>query len=127
MLKAIYTAVCVDNSKFFETGRIFVRMFDLSGIPLFNSDGTPTGYDDLKNDAKLRNTGTELTQDFEALVYAPLGGGRNYGMFMLPQINSKGLVMFLDGDESKPIWMGSFFDNLWPDISLLFNSREDFI
>lgn len=108
-----FTALCTDNSKFWSTGKISVRVFKYSGMPLFVK-GKPTNYDDLKTLSVLRETSRgdkDIEQDFEAMVFTPLGGGKNYGLFMLPQINSKGIVTFLDGDFSKPLWVGSFFGN----------------
>jgi len=118
----LYSALCLDNTKYFEKGTIRVRVFEYYSVPRrnFNPDSgkvEDTNIDDLSKlpeeldvglDASLHD-GAGGDADFEALVYAPLGGGRNYGMFALPKTNEKGIVAFLDGAFSKPIWMGSYF------------------
>jgi len=116
----LYSALCLDNTKYFEKGTIKVRIFEYYSVPrrVFK-DGKveSTNIDDLsKNKEELTigdkaslNDDKGVDADFEALVYAPLGGGRNYGMFALPKTNEKGVVAFLDGAFSKPIWMGSYF------------------
>jgi len=119
----LYEALCLDNRNYFETGTITVRIFEYYNAPrrIFDKNKgkvTNTNVDDLSkrpemltegNKSSLDETTKGRSGDFEALVYAPLGGGRNYGMFALPQINEKGLITFLDGAFSKPIWMGSYF------------------
>jgi hypothetical protein len=108
----IYEALCIDNTKFFERGTITVRIFKYYNVPrYFNGKRT----DDLSTKKELLETKNDkgYTQDFEAKIFTPLGGGRNYGMFILPQINSKGLVAFLEGAFNRPIWLGSFFDNIF--------------
>lgn len=49
-------------------------------------------------------------------VLSPLGAGENYGMFSLPQVNSVGLVMRIESDNSKYwssedryIWLGGLY------------------
>jgi hypothetical protein len=118
----LYSALCLDNTKYFENGTIRVRVFEYYSVPRRKYDKTKktvvdTNVDDLSVRAEELNIGekgsldedTGTDADFEALVYAPLGGGRNYGMFALPKTNEKGVVAFLDGMFSKPIWMGSYF------------------
>jgi hypothetical protein len=110
----IYSALCIDNSKYYEKGTITVRIFAYYNS-IRTSKGKSKQIDDLSSGA-FKTEGTDhnlitenLSEDFEALVYAPIGGGRNYGIFMLPQINSRGIVAFLDADFGKPIWLGSYF------------------
>jgi len=110
----IYSALCLDNTKYATTGKITVRVFEWYVHPhVMGDEKTPTEFWDLKNDPDSRLSGKtgegEITEDFEAFVFAPLGGGRNYGMFNLPEINERGIVSFLDGDFHKPVWMGSYF------------------
>ena len=108
----IYSALCLDNTKYFETGKILVRIFQYYVHPRKDKDGNIIEFDDLSKYPDLREEGKVeegLYNDFEAFVFAPLGGGRNYGMFSLPRINEKGLVTFLDGDMNKPLWLGSYF------------------
>jgi hypothetical protein len=118
----IYSAICLDNSSYFEKGTIKVRIFEYYSVPrrYYDPDAgrfKSTNVDDLSkkdseltvgNAASLEDSGGG-SADFEALIFAPLGGGRNYGMFALPKTNEKGIVAFLDGSFSTPIWMGSYF------------------
>lgn len=53
--------------------------------------------------------------DLPAKVFSPLGGGRNYGVFFLPQVNEKGIVVFMKGNNKSPVWLGSFFETTWDD------------
>lgn len=111
----LYSALCIDNTQYFEKGTIRVRISAYYNNPNV-VDGNTVGVDDLSTDENLRDQGsigdidpTVLHEDFEALVFTPMGGGKNYGMFYLPRINEKGVVTFLDGDFGKPLWMGSYF------------------
>lgn len=96
----IYLALVTDNSNFFNTGKIRVR------VQKFYND---TLNLDLSKNFDASKFNNEILQDFEALIYTPIGGGNNYGLFALPQINSVGIVQFLGGNFHNPIWMGSFF------------------
>ena len=124
----IYSAVVLDNSNYFTAGTIKVRVFNwyLGSRWKYDGNGNITGVaeiDNLATDPTMINEGdyeapnrggnagqgAGPTQDFMCWVYSPMGGGINYGMFHLPQINERGIVSFLDGDLHKPIWMGSYF------------------
>ena len=125
----IKSALVINNSTYFETGTIRVRVFEHYLAPRFTMDGDkkiPVSVDDLStkpsmiDEGKLKDpvTGAILegpdhpNQDFNAWVFSPMGGGTNYGMFHLPQVNERGIVAFLDGDLHKPVWMGSYFTPL---------------
>jgi hypothetical protein len=120
----LYSALCIDNTKYFETGTITVRIFEYYGRPRVvrkDEKVVVTGVDDLSTepdmvkenkDAEKATQESSLTGDFEAVIFAPFGGGRNYGSFVMPQVNEKGVVTFLDGAFSKPMWMGSYFDKV---------------
>jgi len=115
----LYSALCINNREYFEKGTITVRVFAYYIRPR-TSDGKNLNIDDLSKNTDLlkESKNKELpntSNDFEALVFASLGGGRNYGMFSLPQINEKGIVAFLDGDIHKPIWLGSYFQPIRDD------------
>jgi len=96
----IYQAIVTDNSQFFTNGKIKVRIQNMYNGKL---------NWDLSNDFDYNEFIQELVNDVWALVYTPIGGGSNHGLFALPQINSVGLVQFMNGNIKKPIWMGSFF------------------
>lgn len=122
----IYSSIVLDNSTYFTTGTIRVRIFSYYLGPRFevkDDKRTPIAIDDLSSkpdliseglwtDPETGATGEGINkphQDFDCWIYAPFGGGRNYGMFHLPQVNERGIVSFLDGDKNKPVWMGSYF------------------
>lgn len=103
----LYEALVIDNKPFYSKGKIIVR------IPNFyhrnmNWD-LASEYPDLIEESEIDNE-AELTNDFEAFVYSPYGGGRNFGVFFLPQINQKGLVMPIGQGGTKFVWLGSFFE-----------------
>lgn len=100
----IYQAVVTDNSQFFVNGKIKVRVQNLYNGRM-NWD-LESGYDSTK-------WNNELAKDISALVYTPIGGGSGHGLFSLPQVNSVGLVQFMNGNIKKPIWMGSFFNPIY--------------
>jgi len=117
----LYSAMCIDNSMYATTGYIRVRVFAYFHWPRTNLkeindlSHPPEGVSDL---AALGGT-LEHNEDFKAMVYAPFGGGRNFGAFKLPQVNEKGIVAFLDGDVHKPLWLGSYFTPIRDDTYVL--------
>jgi hypothetical protein len=125
----LYSGLVLDNSTYFATGTIRVRVFLFYMAPRFYMDGEnkkSIAIDDLSSkpsmidDGKLTDPDTGVllegishpNQDFVAWVSTPMGGGTNYGIFHLPQVNERGIVSFLDGDLRKPVWMGSYFTSL---------------
>lgn len=100
----IYKAIVTDVSCFEQTGKIRTR------ISAFHGGSVPKnlldGYDsDTYSDVSSRDILTDIMM--------PFGGGYNYGMFKLPQINSVGLVAFIDGSRSTPVWIGSTANSLF--------------
>ena len=107
----IYRAIVTDVSCFEATGKIKTR------ISAFHSGSVTSnllnGYDS--------NTYADVTsRDILTDIILPFGGGYNYGMFKLPQINSVGLVAFINGSRSLPIWLGSTANSL-------FNSSNELV
>jgi len=96
----IYQAVVTDNTQFFTNGKIKVRVQNMYNGKM---DWDLTQNFDYNEFIK------EISEDLWCLVATPIGGGSNHGLFSLPQINSVGLVQFMNGNIKKPIWMGSFF------------------
>jgi len=96
----IYKAIVTDNLNFYNTGKIRVRIQKFYTQELSWDMSTSYNQNDFNKD---------LLSDTDALVHTPIGGGNNYGLFALPQVNSVGLVQFLSGDINIPIWMGSYF------------------
>jgi len=103
----LYEALVIDNKNFYSNGKIKVR------IPNFyhrNMNWDLAGeYPDLLEEAEIKGD-AEYSNDFEASVYSPYGGGRNFGVFFLPQINQKGLVMPIGQGTNRFVWLGSFFE-----------------
>lgn len=102
----IFKAIVTDNSTFFKTGKIKVRISEFYNT---NIDwNLTTNY----NEEKFADL---IKTDIYAVVFTPFGGGYNHGFFALPQINSTGVVQFLNGNPNKPIWMGSYFNPEYDD------------
>jgi len=103
----IYPAIVLDNSMFLTRGTIRVRVaqyffgemqWDLSKSPDFIKLGV--------------NEKNNTHNDFEAYVYSPFGGGEDYGLFSLPQVNTRGLVAFVGNTIERGnvcFWLGSIF------------------
>lgn len=100
----MFEALVINTDTFFERGTIIVRIpevyfkqmqWDLAeNHPAFMNDG----HDGEKN-----------LYDFEAYVYSPYGGGSNFGTVFIPQVNQRGLVVSMDKQLKKLVWLGSFF------------------
>ena len=97
----LFKAIVTDNSNFFSTGKIKVRVHKLH---LTNMQW------DLSEKYEQSLFEESLTEDLNAYIYTPIGGGSGHGLFTLPQINSVGLIQFLNGNVNHPVWMGSFFE-----------------
>lgn len=113
----VYRAQVIDNTSFIYTGKIRVRVYkyyygeydkykrlpDLSKKPEKILEGLK--YDKAK--------GQFVHKDIDVKVFSPIGGGDDYGMFFLPQVNTNGIVLML-GDTFEQsgefIWLGSIFE-----------------
>jgi len=98
-LTGIYRAIVTDNSCFKTTGKIKTK------ISCFNNNHVEY---DLVNGYSSEEYQKQVNQDRLTLIFMPFGGGYNYGMFKLPEVNSIGLVQFIDGNPKAPIWLGSY-------------------
>ena len=102
----LYKAIVLDNSNFFSNGTIRVR------IPAFYSKKMT--WDLSENFPNAIEEGEEedsrFSKDFEARILTSMGGGRNYGTFVMPQINSIGAVQFLGDNYRKAVWIGCLFE-----------------
>jgi hypothetical protein len=96
-----YQAVVTDNSEFYKRGYIRVR------VSAFYSGDINWDLSQNYNDAEFK---TALKDDIRCMIATPVGGGSGHGMFSLPQVNSVGIVSFLDGNVKKAIWKGSFIN-----------------
>lgn len=105
----IYKAVVLDNSMLFTRGTIRVRIagFYNKKIVWNLEERFP---DTLTEGDVEGDVNTQFSNDFEAQLIAPFGGGRNYGALIIPQVNEKGLVTFLGTSKSRPIWLGGLFE-----------------
>ena len=112
----IYEARVIDNSEFYTTGKIWVRIkektfikanyADLSKKPELIEDFVSKETDDSGNE-------TLVHQDFPCYLYSPMGGGFDFGIFNLPQVNSTGIVAEV-GETYVPnkkvyVWLGTVF------------------
>jgi len=95
----IYQAIVTDNSEFFQRGYLRVR------VSVFYNE---TIEWDLSQGYNKDAFTKELANDIKCFVGMPIGGGSGHGMFSLPQVNSVGMVSFLDGNTDRAVWMGSF-------------------
>jgi len=106
-----YPAVVIDTSPFFEKGFIWVRVDEFyHGKKTRDLSENPKEIEDTEDPNRK---GSRLVTP--ARIFSPLGGGRNYGIFFLPQVNERGLVTFIRGDHKKAIWLGSMFEGKWKD------------
>lgn len=77
--------------------------------------GVVTDVDDPNEVGRVRAKVPEvLGEDIEsgwATPSAPVGGGRNRGFFVLPDVGDTIWIEFQAGDISRPIWSGTFWGN----------------
>lgn len=97
-LFGIFKAIVTDVSCFEKTGKIKTR------ISAFNNGTIPK---DLINGYDSDSFADIISRDILTDIMLPFGGGTDYGMFKLPQVNSTGLVAFINGSKSNPVWIGS--------------------
>ena len=99
----IYKAIVTDTSCFKTTGKIKTR------ISAFYNGSIPRNLKDGYSSDDFADT---KTRDMLTDIMMPFGGGYDYGMFKLPEINSVGLVAFIDASKTAPIWIGSTANQL---------------
>lgn len=93
----IYRAIVTDTSCFESTGKIKTR------ISAFNYGSVANNLINGYNSDIFEET---LSKDILTDIMLPFGGGYDCGMFQLPQVNSVGLVAFIDTSKTMPIWLG---------------------
>ena len=109
----IYKAQVISNSDFLTKGTIRVRISkyffgafkDLSEHPELITEGLYYSVDSQGRTLKH--------QDTDVKVFSPIGGGNDYGMFFIPQVNTEGLVLMLGEafeTSNEFIWLGSMFE-----------------
>lgn len=104
----LHKAVVIDNSMVFTRGKIRVRIAGMYHRKLeWNLEER---FPDLIEEEETEGSNTQFSTDYEALISSAFGGGRNYGSFVIPQINEKGIVSFLGGSKNNPVWLGGLFE-----------------
>lgn len=114
----IYKARVIDNSMFAKTGQIRVRIFEKTHSLHANDDLSEypeTISQFAEKTITIFGEEKEIINDQMAYVSTPFGGGENYGMFWLPQINSVGIVADFGNTNSVKnngnyIWLGGVFE-----------------
>lgn len=96
-LFGVYKAIVTDTACFKTTGKIKTR------ISAFNGGYCPKNLLDSYDSGTFSKV---INRDILTDIMMPFGGGYDYGMFKLPPINSVGLVAFIDGSRSTPVWLG---------------------
>lgn len=113
----IYRCLVIDNSDFFEIGKIRVRLFqdttqsdkvqDLSQDPKKRVDSYSNSF--LEEDYPRLKVRTGMTDVF-AVVTTPIGGAYDYGLWYLPQPNTWGIVSELEGGSpGEYVWLGATY------------------
>lgn len=104
-----YEAIVIDNTKYFETGTIRVRVahfFQFRMVWDFSKDLPAMELGKSKDP----DTGKETHRDYDVRLFAPLGGGNGYGTLFVPQINERGFIFFPENNYYyDPVWVGSYF------------------
>lgn len=103
-LYGIFKAMVTEVDCFKTTGKIKTR------ISIFNN--SYIGKDLLDNYSKDSYI-NKIERDKLTSVLMPLGGGVDCGLFSIPQINTMGLVTFLDGNPDNPVWLGAISSNIF--------------
>lgn len=113
----IYKARVIDTSMFPKTGKIRVRRFDTAHGENDTEDLSkfPKSISELSEPVMINGQPAIKHNDQEAFVYSPFGGGYDYGMFYLPQVNSVGLISDLGNTNDVSnlgnyVWLGAIYD-----------------
>lgn len=108
----LYKAIVIDNSSFFRDGTVRVRVAGhyMGNIAWNLSDNYPEEVENGELPLEDQYLPFNYNQDFNAAIMSSMGGGRNYGTFVLPQINETGVISFLGDNLRRPVWMGSLFE-----------------
>ena len=110
----IFKAVVLDNSMFFTRGTVRVRIagfYNKKIVWNLAEDKFP----ETLTEGDIEGVNTQFSNDYEAQISSAFGGGRNYGSVVIPQINEKGIVAFLNGDKKNPVWLGGLFETFRDD------------
>lgn len=110
----IYRALVVQNDTFLTEGFVWVRLDNTTNGINYDLHKDPENL--ITNEIKSRRNGSDYADYYrggcsKAYVCSPFGGGEGYGMFTIPQINSRVIVSNIDNDIYEYVVLGSVFDN----------------
>jgi len=106
-----YPALVIDIKNFTSYGYILVRSPVLNhGMTFDLLEKFPDSLENIDN-----FSGEGINMDIKAFLLSSLGGGRNYGLFALPQVGTKGLITFIDGRRNEAVWVGNLFEPIFND------------
>ena len=97
-LSGFYKAIVTDVSSFPKTGKIKTR------IAAFRGNSVPSSLTTESYRAEDFKASTD--KDIYTSILVPFGGGLNTGAFKLPEVNSLGVVTFINNNPNMPIWIG---------------------
>ena len=104
----------IDNSEFINTGKIRVRIEKFSTISSMRDLGDyPSCVLDGMKYVKYNGETVLTNEDTDVSIMSPIGGGFDFGIFYLPQVNSLGYVEEIgDGVTSSfdYVWVGGCVD-----------------
>ena len=109
-LFGIYEGIVTDNRYFLSTGKIKVRIKEM-----LITKKMPT---DLTQNFNINEFRNDYANDFDCTVFSVIGGGKGFGTTHIPQVNSVGIVQFLNGNINKPVWMGSHSRSIYKDMEI---------
>ena len=102
-LTGVYKAIVTDVSCFPTTGKIKTKIAAFKGnsVPsnLLSGNSYYNGYDS----SSFRES---TYRDIYTYIIVPFGGGSNAGAFKLPEVNSLGVVTFINNNPNLPLWLG---------------------
>lgn len=115
----VYLARVIDNTEFADKGTIKVRVDEFchySTVLCGDLSEKPSRVTANGNLWKVDDTDTYMKEsnDLDAFVMSSFGGGYEYGVFRLPQVNSVGVVTELGANrtgDSYYAWLGNIIDN----------------
>ncbi len=97
-LTGIFKAIVTDVSCFPATGKIKTR------ISAFRGNSVPATLTSESYNSERFQASTY--RDIYTAILVPFGGGSNVGAFKLPEVNSLGVVTFINNNPNMPLWIG---------------------
>lgn len=103
-LYGVFRAIVTETECFRTTGKIKTR------ISIFNNNYISK---DLLDSFDANTFSKTVERDKLTSIMLPFGGGIDCGLFSVPQVNTIGLVTFIDGNTDNPIWIGGTSSNIF--------------